>query len=521
MSNPSNTPLASFSSRGPTYDGRIKPDIVAPGAVVLSAKAVNADNCTRDPTHATPCSSCSGNGFCHADPSVTYMMGTSMATPIVAGAAALVRQYFTDGMFPAGAVPEQEPSGFVPSSALLRAALLASAHSVSAMAPARDTDPFSLISVPSMAQGHGIVQLDSVLVFKNSAPPLRLFVADRKVIGSETESHYYAFAAAAPIAPQVSLSWTDPVMRPNNIFLSVLVNDLDLELHSPSGRVTSGNLAQHVVNGAAYACRDTDNNNERIVIHSNFAESGIWTVAVRASRLLTPQQLYALVFSASVAFTKVEPAKPLTCPKGCSSQGACVNGLCSCNDGYAGIACDMEVPTAPLGQLYTVPSLTLSPLSWMFFRVPVVVGTIVTVQQTSNSAGSGDADMYMVARKPHEPLRLPTTAAAVNQTSPAGQKCDWCCDPSSGQTQPCTPGQCTHNISFTVTDASVSEYVLGVTAFCCDAAQLSIVIDTRFTSSHPAANCTSNGNNNAPSAAAADDIFRATKIIIISGASVR
>jgi hypothetical protein len=31
--------LASFSSRGPTYDGRIKPDIVAPGMFVVSSRS--------------------------------------------------------------------------------------------------------------------------------------------------------------------------------------------------------------------------------------------------------------------------------------------------------------------------------------------------------------------------------------------------------------------------------------------------------------------------------------------------
>ncbi|MEM2094015.1 MAG: S8 family serine peptidase [Candidatus Bathyarchaeia archaeon] len=57
--------LASFSSRGPTKDGRIKPDVCAPGVSITAAKAN------------------SGNGY------VTYS-GTSMATPFVSGTVALI-----------------------------------------------------------------------------------------------------------------------------------------------------------------------------------------------------------------------------------------------------------------------------------------------------------------------------------------------------------------------------------------------------------------------------------------------
>ncbi len=64
-------PLATFSSSGPLRDGRLKPDIVAPGVEVLSARSA-ARQTTPD------------------DPLLARMSGTSMAAPYVAGTVALM-----------------------------------------------------------------------------------------------------------------------------------------------------------------------------------------------------------------------------------------------------------------------------------------------------------------------------------------------------------------------------------------------------------------------------------------------
>jgi hypothetical protein len=74
------TGMAAFSSRGPTLDGRTKPDVVAPGAFIASVRSSVA----------------SGSGWGTIDANYMYMGGTSMSTPLVAGAATLVRQYYTD-----------------------------------------------------------------------------------------------------------------------------------------------------------------------------------------------------------------------------------------------------------------------------------------------------------------------------------------------------------------------------------------------------------------------------------------
>lgn len=66
--------IASFSSRGPTLDGRTKPDVVAPGVEIVAARAAGTAMGTVVNDYYTTAS------------------GTSMATPLVAGVCALLLQ---------------------------------------------------------------------------------------------------------------------------------------------------------------------------------------------------------------------------------------------------------------------------------------------------------------------------------------------------------------------------------------------------------------------------------------------
>lgn len=89
--------MAGFSSRGPTDDGRIKPDVVAPGTNIISVRS-------RHPQ--------AGTGWGVYNEHYLYMGGTSMATPLTAGAVTVIRQFWTDVM-------RASPSG-----ALVKATLL-------------------------------------------------------------------------------------------------------------------------------------------------------------------------------------------------------------------------------------------------------------------------------------------------------------------------------------------------------------------------------------------------------------
>lgn len=78
--------LTDFSSTGPTLEGRVKPDVVAPGAIVLSARsrAITPENLARLLEY---------NGQPDSE-QLIYMSGTSMATPAVTGCVAVLRSAF-------------------------------------------------------------------------------------------------------------------------------------------------------------------------------------------------------------------------------------------------------------------------------------------------------------------------------------------------------------------------------------------------------------------------------------------
>ncbi|KAN0030671.1 hypothetical protein ACTA71_009312 [Dictyostelium dimigraforme] len=83
--------ICSFSSKGPTHDGRMKPDIVAPGQYITSARSNGANSTDQCGDGSLP---------------NTNTSGTSTATPLATVATTILRQYLVDGYFPTGSVVE-------------------------------------------------------------------------------------------------------------------------------------------------------------------------------------------------------------------------------------------------------------------------------------------------------------------------------------------------------------------------------------------------------------------------------
>jgi len=252
--------LAGFSLLGPTRDGRIKPDVVGPAWVYAAdAKVVTGGEC-----------------------SITQQGGTSWSSPSIAGAAALVRQYYTDGFYPTGV---GTPSNrFTPSAALMKATIIAAAHRVPSLQTATNEVPS--LPVPSFQQGFGFPSLDDALFFPGDARKLR--VADVATADgiAQDGSTTLRFNVRAGTAFKAVLVWTDPpgVVRGVNDPTPELVNDLDLRVVTPSNATLYGNGAQP----------DRLNNVEAVSVDA--PEAGTYTVTISGARIgQGPRQGYSLV----------------------------------------------------------------------------------------------------------------------------------------------------------------------------------------------------------------------------------
>jgi hypothetical protein len=195
--------VAAFSSAGPTADGRIKPDLVAPGTHVQGLASQN-----RVFNGLGLCAGEDGSKYFPAGQTLySWTSGTSEAVPVVAGAAALVRAFTVAG--------ELLPGGAAPSPAMVKAILAASA---APLAGARAGG-----SLPSARQGFGRVSLEAA--FDDAA---RVVVDETVRFASTGESYAVEGSVGDPERPfRVALVWTDAPGLPS---VAPQVNDLDLEV---------------------------------------------------------------------------------------------------------------------------------------------------------------------------------------------------------------------------------------------------------------------------------------------------
>lgn len=238
LGNGNSTTIAGFSSRGPTLDGRIKPDIVAPGSSTVSA-AGDTNNAETVEAGVT-----------------SGLSGTSMASPTIAGSAALARQYFTDGFYPSGI--RTPAHAHQPSAQVLKAVLLNS------------TRVIELAGVwPNNTYGWGRLWLERSLYFSGLLPGgtpearrLRVFERADDTGLATGDSHQYALEnVAAGQELRFTLTWFDPAAAPSAAV--TLINDLDLEVVGPDATLYRGNVFTAGVSTAG-GLADRRNNVEQV-----------------------------------------------------------------------------------------------------------------------------------------------------------------------------------------------------------------------------------------------------------------
>lgn len=267
---------------GPTADGRRKPEIYAPGCNTLSADGL------------TSCGT-------------RFMSGTSMASPAVAGTAALVRQYYDEGFYPTGVATPAD--AFTPSGALIKATLLNSA-----------VDMTGVTGYPSNLEGWGRVLADNALFFPGDARKLIVFDDLRNASGRTTgQTDTFLFQVDGGSEQlRVTLVWTDAPAAANTGTGFAAVNDLDLEVIAPNATLFLGNVFS---GGASVSGGTKDDRNNVEQVHVNASETGLWTIRVQAAAVNRGPQGYALI-----ATGEVSPNVPVSCTNGDLNQDSLVDG---------------------------------------------------------------------------------------------------------------------------------------------------------------------------------------------------
>ncbi|MEE2812518.1 MAG: S8 family serine peptidase [Candidatus Thermoplasmatota archaeon] len=255
--------VASFSSIGPTSDGRIKPDLIAPGVQICSARAYEAQN-----PAGWSCSSARHSGT--STPLYMSADGTSTAAPVVGGAALLARQFL-----------RQELNMNSPDSALIKAILINGAKDL------------GTANIPNMDEGWGQLDLEESLYPQEGIIAKSIFHDTSQTL-SPGHSYSYTYALDGSYGLDVTLVWNDLEGSSSASQSSArLVNDLDLTVTAPDGTVYKGN---DFANGFSTTggSRDSLNNVERVRLGSS--PTGDWQITVSHSGGYS--QGYAIVISA-------------------------------------------------------------------------------------------------------------------------------------------------------------------------------------------------------------------------------
>ena len=277
--------IAWFSSRGPVSptDLRVKPDIVAPGSYVLSIQSHETmpDDYMGDPPILN---NDYRFGNVNSGTNFAFFGGTSMATPLAAGGAALIYQYYTNAY------------GRAPSPAMMKAILVNGARNLNSLVykhPEWDND-LSLVD-----EGWGMLDVGRSVNGPQAHASDTVTLLDQNQVTSLNTSNTFSYqieGRAGEGGLKITLAWTDVPGTPGNAVQ--LVNDLDLVVFGPNGAIYRGNeFSADGVHSRRFTVqdevlRDQFNNVETVVIPD--MGTGSYTIRVFGQEVPNGPQDFAL-----------------------------------------------------------------------------------------------------------------------------------------------------------------------------------------------------------------------------------
>jgi len=271
--------LVGSGGKGPTLDPhkkRRKPEIFAPGCDIYSAK-VGSDCEVVKSKYESTCA-------------------TSWACPAIAGAAALVREYFVDGWYPKGL--KGGSAGFQPTGALIKAVLLNGTVDMRFQI----NQGQGVNQYPSDEEGWGRLLLENSLFFDHDSR--RMFLRDiHNSEGLESgERKCWRFRIMNESEPlKVTLVWTE---RPpaQTVHQDPVINDLNLVVVGPSSRYIGNDFDKGALSsfsrGPTSGIFDDANNVEQVVV--GVPKTGEYEAIIEGASIAVGPQGFALVVTGGV-----------------------------------------------------------------------------------------------------------------------------------------------------------------------------------------------------------------------------
>ncbi|TMI84959.1 MAG: T9SS type A sorting domain-containing protein [Bacteroidetes bacterium] len=315
---------ASFSSRGPTVDGRVKPEISTMGQRVMSA------------------------GF----GSYWYNSGTSMAAPGATGGLTLLYQLY-----------RQRNGGSNPKSGLIKAIACNSSRDIGNAGP-------------DFSNGFGWLDLQrAALTIENN----RYFISN---IGNGSGNNHTITVPANTAQLKVMLYWHDP---PASLLSSqTLVNDLDLTVQTPSSTTVFPKILDTIpsnITSTSTEGPDHINNIEQVII--NNPQPGTYTANIKGNAVTqnSPQEYF-------VAYDLLPDSTQLTFPIGSESFSTTDSALIQWDSHGSAAAFTLKYSTDDGATWVTIDNAIAGNLRQKKWIVPNISTDRARIQLVNNVTGA-------------------------------------------------------------------------------------------------------------------------------------